>query len=349
MTMKNSSTYLFIIFLLGVSVLAYFIVAPFIVAFVMAALVAQIFYFVYKFLLKVTRGRRGLSSAISCLLVALGVLIPASIIISLVVGEIGGVASGFAQNPQKVGEVVSSVNALLARLPLAHQISVSSLLNQDFVATLVQGFSKNALAIIGGTYLSVFGLFFSAFIFFFSLVYLFMDGAMIVKKILEISPVKKKYQGMLVEKFSSISRATVRGTLLVAAIQGAFGAVLFFAIGVSSPILLGILMAIASVIPPVGSGLVWFPAGVILILSGDVLSGVIVLVVGAAVIGTIDNVLRPKLIGQDTKMHPVLILFSTLGGIIMFGMAGFLIGPLVMALCLALWEIYLLESRGDIE
>lgn len=349
MTSKNYNAYLFFVLLLGVSVLVYFVVAPFLAALVMAALTAQIFYFGYKFLLKLTGGRRGTSSAVACVLVALMVLVPLSLLVTSVATEIRGVLAGFSQNPQRIGELVQSMRSGLMRLPLAQYLRVGDFLNQELVMTLAQSVSKNALAIVEGTYLGVAGFIFSAFIFFFSLFYLFVDGEKFVNKILELIPVKKKYRGMLVKKFSSIARATVRGTILVAILQGAAGTILFLLTGVASPILLGILMAIVSVVPSIGSGLVWLPVGVVMLLLGNIWNGIIILAVGAAVIGTVDNILRQKLIGQDAQMHPLLILFSTLGGIALFGMAGFLIGPILMALFLALWEIYLLEFKGEID
>jgi predicted PurR-regulated permease PerM len=107
-------------------------------------------------------------------------------------------------------------------------------------------------------------------------------------------------------------------------------------------------MAIASIIPYVGTGFIWLPTGIIMIISGQLIPGIIILLVGALIISSVDNILSPKLIGKDSKMHPLLILFSTLGGIIFFGAAGFIIGPIVVSFFVVLWDIYLLEFKKQL-
>jgi predicted PurR-regulated permease PerM len=170
-----------------------------------------------------------------------------------------------------------------------------------------------------------------------------------VKTLMRLSPLKDKYENVLIQKFNSIVRATIKGTTLIAIIQGALGAVLFWATGVSSPVFLGIVMTISSVIPSIGSGLVWFPVGLAMIILGYPSKGMIILLVGGLVISTIDNLIRPKLVGRDTQMHPLLILFSSLGGIAFFGISGFVVGPVLMSLLLALWDIYSIEFKSQLE
>jgi predicted PurR-regulated permease PerM len=178
---------------------------------------------------------------------------------------------------------------------------------------------------------------------------LFIDGEKLVKKIMQLSPLQDKYESILIDKFNSITRATIKGTTLIAIVQGFLGALLFAATGVASPVLFGILMTLSSVVPSIGSGLVWLPIGLIMLFLGHTMKGVIIILIGALIISTVDNILRPKLVGRDTQMHPLLILFSTLGGIAFFGISGFIVGPIVISLFVALWNIYSLEFKTQLE
>jgi hypothetical protein len=138
---------------------------------------------------------------------------------------------------------------------------------------------------------------------------------------------------------SNGDEATIKGTLVVGVVQGAIGAVLFLALGIPAPIFWGTLMAMFSVLPAVGPGLVWLPAAVILLGMGQIVKGIIVIAAGVLVIGLVDNVLRPLLVGRDTQMPDYLVLLATLGGLAVFGIAGFVIGPVIAAFFLVVWEM----------
>jgi predicted PurR-regulated permease PerM len=164
-----------------------------------------------------------------------------------------------------------------------------------------------------------------------------------------LSPLRDEHEQLLIQSFISISRATIKGTLIVGVVQGMLGGLAFLVLGVPSPIFWGTVMTVLSIIPLIGPGIVWFPAGVILILSGDVFGGTALLIFGFIVISFIDNILRPKLVGRDTEMHPLLVFFAIIGGIVLFGVFGFLIGPVIMSLFLALSKIYASEYSAEIK
>ncbi|MFA6383440.1 MAG: AI-2E family transporter [Parcubacteria group bacterium] len=348
MQLKNYNVYFFFAVLIGVTVLAYFIVKPFLVPFLIAAILAHLFSPVYRFFLKLFRST-GLSAAVSCFLILLIIILPILGIISLVVSEIQGIVDNFSQNPEAVKKIVDNIAGNLSALPFFNFIEPDKITSQETIVSAVKGFSQNAVFILQGTYKGVVHFIFVAFIMFFSLFYLFIDGGKFVKKIMQLSPLQDKYESILIDKFNSITRATIKGTTLIAIVQGFLGAILFMATGVASPVLFGILMTISSVIPSVGSGLVWLPVGVAMILLGHIAEGLIILIVGALFISTIDNLMRPKLVGKDTQMHPLTILFSTLGGIALFGISGFIVGPIIMSLFVALWDIYALEFKSQLD
>lgn len=348
MQLKNYNVYFFFLSLAGVTVLAYFVAKPFLIPFLMAGILAYLFSPVYYFFLKVVR-KKGAASFLTCLVIVLIIIIPLFFVVYLVVNETQGIIDNLSHNPQSIHETIKNLSDKFSALPFAKSLGLEKVFSGDTVISMVKSFSQGILQIFQGIYQSVAHFVFVVFIMFFSLFYLFIDGRKLIQKIIELSPLSDKYDRILIDKFSSIVRATVKGTLLMAIIQGCIGGILFWITGVSAPFILGILLAIASVIPSIGSGLIWLPVGIIMLLLGNIIPGIAILLTGALVMSTLDNFVRPKFVGKDTQMHPLLILFSTLGGIILFGISGFFVGPIVMSLFVVMWDIYALEFKSQIE
>jgi len=171
------------------------------------------------------------------------------------------------------------------------------------------------------------------------LFFLLRDGDTIARRIRGAVPLPAEQQRNLAERFTTVIRATVKGNLVVAIVQGALGGLIFWLLGVHAPVLWAVLMALVSLLPAVGAPVVWIPVAVYLLATGSVWKGVVLIVFGALVIGSADNVLRPILVGKDTKLPDYVVLISTLGGIAVFGANGFVIGPLIAALFVAVWEL----------
>ena len=152
----------------------------------------------------------------------------------------------------------------------------------------------------------------------------------------------------MAERFIGIVRATIKGSVVVGLVQGALGAITFWIVGIPSVLLLGVIMAIASLLPAIGPAIVWGPAALYLLATGAIWEGVVVLISGVAVIGMADNILRPILVGRDTGIPDWLILITTLGGIALMGLSGIVVGPLVAGLFIAGWSI-LAEQRDEVE
>ena len=211
--------------------------------------------------------------------------------------------------------------------------TVSSFLYQS-----IRGISKSAfrVAVVLGVML-------------FTMYYLFKDGRASLDRITYLIPLNRAHTELLISKFVSMIRATIKGTMVIGVIQGIIGGLTLWIFGVGSPVLWGVIMAVLSIIPLAGSTLVWGPAGIIRILTGHIGSGIAILAIGVAIISTIDNVLRPRLVGQDTTMHPLFIFFGTLGGISLFGIVGFLVGPIIAALFVTVWDIYGTEFKEQLE
>lgn len=186
--------------------------------------------------------------------------------------------------------------------------------------------------------------FFVAFALMLYLTFFFLrDGAFLVRLLVRALPLGDERELALLRKVSVVVSATVRGNFVVALVQGTLGGLIFWILGIEAPLLWGTTMVFSSLIPSVGAALVWAPVAAYFLLTGELWSGVILIAFGAGVIGLVDNLLRPLLVGRDIRMPDYLVLLSTLGGISIFGLNGFVIGPLIAALFLAFWELFVRE------
>jgi predicted PurR-regulated permease PerM len=172
------------------------------------------------------------------------------------------------------------------------------------------------------------------------------DGHQLVRRLREAIPLELDVKRSLATKFATVIRATVKGNIVVAMVQGALGGFIFWALDLQAPVLWGVLMAFLSLLPAVGAAVVWLPVAVYLLLTGSVVQGGVLIAFGVLVIGLVDNVLRPILVGKDTKMPDYVVLLSTLGGISLFGLNGFVIGPVIAAMFMAAWDL-LVSARRD--
>ena len=174
------------------------------------------------------------------------------------------------------------------------------------------------------------------------------DGPALVRTVLAYLPLTESDKQRMLEKFVSVTRATLKGTVLIGAAQGALGGLAFWAVGIDGAIFWGTVMTVLSIIPGIGGALVWVPAAIILLAMGEVWQGITLAAFCALVVGSVDNLLRPVLVGRDTQMHELLIFFSALGGLVLFGAMGFILGPILAALFLTAWEMFGTAFRGEL-
>jgi predicted PurR-regulated permease PerM len=196
-------------------------------------------------------------------------------------------------------------------------------------ATKAVGLGQNTLGFVIGFGVMLYLMFF-----------LMRDGKTLVQRIWEATPLQPEHKRELAAKFTTVIRATVKGNLAVAAAQGALGGFIFWILGIQGAVLWAVVMAFLSLLPAVGASLVWGPVAIYFMATGDSTKGIILAAYGLLVIGLVDNVLRPLLVGKDTKMPDYVVLISTLGGMSIFGLTGFVLGPAIAALFMATWEIF---------
>lgn len=333
--------------LLGVTALAFMLFWPFLTAILAAAILAATFYGTYKGILKKIKSK-SFSSIITCILVFLIIVLPVFAVLGLVANELGSAYQKIVANNNFYQDRVSGIFEGIRSSQVVSSFSLDNFLNQENISNSIQSAGGNAVMVIQKTYQNVVGSIIWIFVMFFSLYYFLIEGRKVVDKIMYLSPLRDKYEEELSHKFTSMTRATLKGTIIIGVIQGSLGGIMFWIAGVPSFVIWGVIMVILSIIPAIGSGLVWAPAGIILLFTGNIWEGIFVLLFGGIFISLVDNILRPKLVGNDTEMHPLLVFFATLGGLISFGIIGFIIGPVIMALFLALWEIYGKEFKRQL-
>ena len=275
-----------------------------------------------------------------CLVV---VILPMTLIAASLVQEATGIydrlKSGQLNFGQYLQQIIAALPAWAAGLldrfnlttlgDLQEKLSSVAVQASQFVATKALNIGQNTLEFMVGFGIMLYLLFF-----------LLRDGAALAKRISHATPLDSEHKHQLASKFTTVIRATVKGNIVVAASQGALGGLIFWILGIQGPVLWGVAMAFLSLLPAVGAGLVWGPVALYFLATGAVWQGVVLTLYGVGVIGLVDNVLRPILVGKDTKMPDYVVLISTLGGMALFGLTGFVIGPAIAALFIASWDLF---------
>ena len=341
----------FMTILVIVSLLMAVIVLPFAQPLLWAALAAIMFQPLYRYTLRQMRGRRNPAAGVSLLTIFIVVLVPAAWITSMVIEQAFVLMETLQQQPINLAVVYDKVYGMLPDFA-QNAVDRSEWASVGMVQTRLQellaqsaGLIASQAVLIGSGALSFilsFGV--ALYVMFF----LLRDGERIGRRIMNAVPVERSIAERLAERFLGIVRATIKGTGVVALVQGALGWITLMIAGVPSALLFGVVMVFFALVPVIGAGAVWLPAGLWLLVVGDTWQGIFVLLVGFFIISSADNVLRPILVGRDTGIPDWIILVTTLGGISLVGFSGIVLGPLVAGLFLASWSI-LREQREEDE
>jgi len=341
MTLQKAA---FIALLMAVTLAFFGLLADFVQPIFWAATLAVIFNPAKIRVLRWVKGRQSVAAFLTLLFIVVTVLIPAWFIAAAVVSE----ASSFYTRVNS-GEVnpAGVLDWLRGSLPVVNdfldRIGASPQdLKEKLSAAAVQGSQfVGSLAITAGQNAVRFGVMF--FLMIYVLYFFLRDGELLLDTLVHALPLGDERERELFAKFAEVSRATVKGTLVIGLVQGALGGMMFGLLGIQGAVFWGTVMVIMSLLPVVGAGLVWGPAALIMLANGAYTKAGILLVFGVLVIGLIDNLLRPILVGRDTRMPDYLVLLSTLGGLTVFGASGFVIGPVIAALFLTLWVMFAKE------
>ncbi|MFC5497508.1 AI-2E family transporter [Caenimonas terrae] len=341
----------FLALLVLVTVAFGLIIWPFNGAIWWAIFIAIVFLPLHRRLLRRFGPQRATLAALATLGITLVVAILPLVLLTVSVTQeaaaiYGRVKSGELNPAQYFQQIVDSLPAWLRQLAERFGLLDVTQAQRRFVASLSQsGQALTAQALsIGQT---TFDFLVSFFLMLYLLFFLLRDGPALSSSIVEAMPLQRHRKRQLFDKFVTVVRATVKGNILVALIQGALGGLALGFLGVPGAMLWGAVMAMLSLLPAIGAAIVWLPVAIWLLVTGSLWQGFGLIAWGVLVIGLVDNLLRPVLVGKDTQLPDYLVLFSTLGGMAIFGLNGFVIGPVIAAMFVAAWDIFAKAERED--
>lgn len=346
---KFSRSYLLLLLLL-VTILFFNVIKIFLVPIILAAAFTALFYPFYKKLLKFFRYKKSVSALACCLILLLGLMAPVYIVADLVSQEaIQLVETAFPKVRDIVTKDKTGVLAKIKKYPIVRRLDLENIDWQSAVQGSIKNVGNLLATIINKTSKGTVQVVTNLFVTLFTMFYFFRDGDQLVKRIKYLSPLDDTYEEGIIFRFISVTRATIKGTLLIGLIQGTMGGLTLWIFGVGSPILWGVVMVLLSVIPLVGAWLILYPAAIIQLITGHVWQGLGIIIVTVVLIGNIDNVLRPRLVGRDAGMHDLMVFFSTLGGLSVFGIMGFIVGPVIAVFFLTILDIYSIEFKSTLD
>jgi predicted PurR-regulated permease PerM len=339
----NLRTAFVLLLVVAVTVLFLAVTWPFLKPLLLGALLAGLFHPLYRWITRLLGGRASLGAAATLLVLLVLGLGPLSAFLGIVLQQALtmsdqaipwltqhlGAASSFNVHEWLVQKFPALAKYVPSQEQLVEQVGNAA----KTAGTFLVGFASRATATTAALLLNLFVMLYAMFFF-------FRDGDKILERIFYYTPLNDADEARMFTQFASITRATVKGTLVIGIIQGTLAGLAFWVAGIEGAALWGTIMTILSIIPGIGAALVWVPVVIVLFATGQYLTATLLAAWCAAVVGTIDNFLRPVLVGRDAKMPDLLILIGTLGGLFLFGPIGFIVGPIVCGLFLTVWDIY---------
>lgn len=333
----------FLLLIVAVSLAFAWILLPYYGAVFWATVLAIVFAQPHRRLLRSMRQKRTLAALAMVMIILMMVILPLTLVGAMLVQEGFGVYERIQSGELNFGRIFQQmfgalpawVTDLLERFGLTNlslmqeRLSTGLMKGSQFLATQALNIGQNTFQFIVNLFIVLYLLFF-----------FLRDGDYLAKRIKDAIPLRPEQQRDLFSKFTTVIRATVKGNIVVALVQGALGGLIFWILGVYAPVLWAVLMTFLSLLPAVGAGLVWAPVAIYFLATGATWQGVVLIAFGVLVIGLVDNVLRPILVGKDTKLPDYVVLISTLGGLAIFGLNGFVIGPVIAAMFIAAWDLF---------
>ncbi len=331
---------LFFMALVLVTLLFLYILKPFFFSVFWAAVIAGIFKPVFQRLNK-KLNRPTLSSSIVLVAVMFIIILPGGVIGSLLVTESMQIYHSLGTTDGAgIEKKIESVTAGIINNPYFARLHIDENILTEKFAEIARGISNyifvNMKELTQNTILFVV----QFAVMLYTLFFFIRDGDKFLESAMKFFSFGQDRERILYERFAATAKSTLKVTLIIGGIQGFLGGLLFWFAGIQGALVWGVVMVLTAIVPVVGCSIIWAPASVIMLLSGHIWEGILILAAGVLVISMVDNFLRPILLGMDVQMHPLLIFLSTLGGIALFGISGFIIGPIIASLLLAIWAMY---------
>ncbi|HUE88261.1 MAG TPA: AI-2E family transporter [Vicinamibacterales bacterium] len=312
----------------------------FLLTILIAAIFAAVARPLYLQVERAFRGYSGLAAGFTILVLLVLVITPLSLLASAVASEALRVADNVRPWIDARIAQPSLLDDAIRRLPYfeylePHRAEIMKR-GAEVVGAIGTFLANSVSAATRGTVL----FFFQFFLMLYTMFFFLKDGPRMLQATMQYLPLAQEDKEQMLDKFTSVTRATLKGTLLIGVTQGGLAGLAFWVAGIDGVIFWTTLMIVLSIVPGIGAALVWVPAVILLIAQGAIAQGIGLALFCGLVVGTVDNVMRPWLVGRDTKMHDLLILFSTLGGLFVFGATGFIVGPILAALFITVWEMF---------
>jgi predicted PurR-regulated permease PerM len=331
----------FLILLVAAISIAFFaMIRAFLVTILLAAIFTGLSYPLYQWLVRRLGGHKSLAAIATLLLLLVLVMVPLLAVLGAGATEALRVTETISPRLQQFIDQPGEIDRLLRNVPGYERISPYRPWILTKAGELVGSTSAFLFAALSATTRATAVFIFQFVVLLYTMYFFLTGGPALLQGVLAYLPLTEPDKQRMVGKFVSVTRATLKGTVLIGLAQGLLGGLAFWAVGIDGAIFWGTVMTVLSIIPGIGGALVWVPAAVILAANGAVAQGFGLALFCGLVIGSVDNLLRPILVGQDTRMHELLIFFSTLGGLMLFGAMGFILGPILAALFVTAWEMF---------
>ena len=315
-------------------------IRTFLMAIFMAGIFSALAHPLYKRLVRWYGGRRALASLSTLILVVLVIILPLAALMGIVTAQAIKVGQNVTPWIQEQIANPGEMASFLKSLPFYENLAPYNDAILRKAGQLIGTISEFLISSLSTVTRGAVNILFMTFALLYTMFFFLMDGDKLLDKILYYLPLQDQDEQRMLAKFTSVTRATLKGTAVIGILQGGLAGLAFWVVDIPSAAFWGTVMAVLSIIPGIGTALVWGPATIVLLAGGHYLRAGGLAIFCALIVGSIDNLLRPILVGKDTQMHELMIFFGTLGGILMFGVMGMIIGPIVAALFITVWDIY---------
>ena len=315
-------------------------VQPFLLTILLAAIFAGVAYPIYHRLRRALRGHGAIAAVLTILLLLALVIAPLLTVLAAAANEALRVSETIRPRVQRFIDEPAELDRRIQDLPGYSVIQPyrGEIINK--LGELIGSAGGFAFGLLSTTTRATVLFLFHLIVLLYTMFFFLVDGPRMLQVFLGYLPLNEADKQRMLDKFVSVTRATLKGTILIGAAQGMLGGVAFWAVGIDGAIFWGTVMTVLSIVPGIGGALVWVPAAIILAVTGDIGRAIGLAAFCGLIVGSIDNLLRPRLVGRDTQMHELLIFFSTLGGLMLFGAMGFIVGPILAALFVVAWELF---------
>ena len=324
-------------------------IREFLLTILLAAIFAGLSYPMYEWLLRKFGGRSILAAIATLLALVTLVMVPLLAVLGAGANEALRVSEDVRPQLERLVERPGEFNRRLRLLPGYHYIEPYRAQIFAKAGELLGTASGFIFAALSATTRATAVFVFHFVILLYTMFFFLTDGPRLLNTMLAYLPFADADKQRMLATFVSVTRATLKGTILIGIAQGVLGGLAFWAVGIEGAIFWGTVMTVLSIIPGIGGALVWVPAAIVLMATGEIWRGIALAAFCGLIVGSVDNLLRPLLVGRDTQMHELLIFFSTLGGLLMFGVMGFIVGPILAAIFVTVWEMFAVTFRSALE